>query len=164
MRAVVQRVHEARVLVDGEVVGEVGRGLLVLLCAMQGDVEADAEWMLRKVTALRIFADEAGRMNLGLEAVAGSAMAGVLVVSQFTLSADLTPKLAKGNRPAFIKAMAPVPAAVMVDAFAAAMTAALAPLGLRVATGRFGADMQVGLINDGPVTLWFDSRGDEPRF
>ena len=161
MRAVVQRVREARVTVDGEVVGEVGRGLLVLLCAMEGDVAADADWLLRKLVALRIFPDEAGRMNLGLDAVVGSRNAGVLVVSQFTLSADLTPKQAKGNRPAFVKAMGPAAASMMVDAFVAALSSALGPQGLHVATGRFGADMQVGLVNDGPVTLWFDSRGDD---
>lgn len=164
MRAVVQRVSEARVVIDGEVVGAIGRGLLVLLCAMDGDVEADAAWILRKLVALRVFPDVEGRMNLALTeppvggATALSGPSGVLVVSQFTLAADLTPKRAKGNRPAFTRAMAPAPAAVMIAGFVKELRLLLAPSSGVVATGRFGADMKVGLINDGPVTLFFDSR------
>ena len=161
MRAVVQRVSEARVSVDGEVVGEIGRGLLVLLCAMDGDVEGDLDWVLRKIIALRVFPDADGRMNEALTALPATTEhgpTGLLVVSQFTLSADLSPKTAKGNRPAFTRAMAPVPASAMVDAFVERARAALTPDGHRVSTGVFGADMKVSLVNDGPVTLCFDSR------
>lgn len=160
MRAVVQRVSEARVTVDGEVVGDVGRGLLVLLCAMEGDRDADLDWVLRKVIALRVFPDADGRMNealTALPAVTDAGPSGLLVVSQFTLSADLSPKTAKGNRPAFTQAMAPGAASVTVDAFVDRARAALSATGHRVATGVFGADMKVSLVNDGPVTLCLDS-------
>lgn len=163
MRAVVQRVAEARVVVDGAVVGEVGRGYLVLVCAMEGDTDVDLDWMLRKIVALRVFPDEAGKMNLAITALpalpgVGDGGVGVLVVSQFTLSAALTPTTAKGNRPAFTGAMAPAQALALVERFVTGLRTALQPAGVKVAAGIFGADMKVGLVNDGPVTLWLDSR------
>lgn len=146
MRALLQRVSEARVTVAGEEVGAVGRGLLVLLCAVAGDGEAEAEAMARKVAKLRIFADEAGKMNRALGDVGG----GALVVSQFTLAADLS----RGNRPGFSGAAPPELAEALYEHFCAC----LAAQGLTVARGRFGAEMAVRLVNDGPVTIWIDSR------
>jgi D-tyrosyl-tRNA(Tyr) deacylase len=157
MRAVVQRVASASVRVNGVVVGEVGRGLLVFLCAMEGDTASDAQWLCRKLVGLRVFADADGRMNLDLGGVSSEG-SGVLVVSQFTLSADLRPKTAKGNRPAFTRAMAPGLAAEMVASCVELLRAQLVPLGHQVQTGQFGADMAVSLVNDGPVTLIFDTR------
>ena len=161
MRAVVQRVTEARVCVAGQEVGAIGRGFVVLLCAMAGDTARDEVWMLDKILALRVFPDEAGKMNLALgdlprpSPTSQPASPGVLVVSQFTLAADLAPGRSKGNRPAFTAAMEPVGAAAAVDRFVAACKAAAPWLG--VASGVFGADMQVSLTNDGPVTLQLDS-------
>ena len=170
MRAVVQRVTEARVCVASQEVGAIGRGVLVLLCAMAGDTPRDEAWMLDKILALRVFPDDSGKMNLALgdlpRPVAGAAVPsagptalrtspGVLVVSQFTLAADLAPGRSKGNRPAFTAAMAPAAAAAAVDRFIAGCRTA-APW-LSVAQGVFGADMQVSLTNDGPVTLHLDS-------
>lgn len=144
MRALVQRVSEARVSVDGAVVGEIGAGMLVLVCAMQGDTEAEAERLAAKLARLRIFPDEAGRMNRALRDTGAAA----LVVSQFTLAADT----ARGNRPGFSAAADPAEAARLYEHAADA----LAREGVPVATGRFGADMQVALVNDGPVTIWME--------
>ena len=157
MRAVVQRVASASVRVDGELVGEIGRGLLVFLCAMEGDTVADAEWLCRKLAGLRVFADHEGRMNLDLANLRACEGSGILVVSQFTLSADLRPKTAKGNRPAFTRAMSPGPAALLVASCVDVLRGQLAAHGHKVATGQFGADMAVSLVNDGPVTLFLDS-------
>lgn len=145
MRVLLQRVSEAAVKVDGEIVGEIGRGLLALVCAVDGDAAAQAEKLAAKTAKLRIFEDEAGKMNRSVVDIGGS----VLVVSQFTLAADTR----KGNRPSFIGAADPALANPLVERFGATLAAA----GLRVATGRFGADMKVSLINDGPVTIWLDS-------
>jgi len=145
MKALIQRVREARVLVDGETVGEIGRGLLVLVCAVPEDDEGVAVRLAAKIAKLRIFEDAAGKMNLSLRDVGGAA----LVVSQFTLAADTR----KGNRPSFIGAAAPEMARALYESFAEA----LAEQGVPVERGRFGAAMQVHLINDGPVTIWLDS-------
>jgi D-tyrosyl-tRNA(Tyr) deacylase len=145
MRAVLQRVSEARVSVGGAVLGEIGPGLMILVCAMQGDTAAEAERLADKVSKLRIFRDDAGRMNRSVLDVQGAA----LVVSQFTLSADTR----RGNRPGFSAAAAPQEGERLYEAFAAALAARDIP----VATGRFGADMQVSLTNDGPVTIWLDT-------
>lgn len=144
MRALIQRTTGASVTVDGAVVGEIGAGLVVLVCAMQGDGEAQSAWLARKVANLRIFKDDAGRMNRSLLDVGGAA----LVVSQFTLAAET-----KGNRPGFSSAAAPEDGRRLYEHFAAA----LAVHGVPVATGVFGADMAVSLVNDGPVTIWLDS-------
>jgi D-tyrosyl-tRNA(Tyr) deacylase len=145
MRVLLQRVSEAAVRVDGEVVGEIGRGLLALVCAVDGDGTAEAEKLAAKTAKLRIFEDEDGKMNRSVADIGG----GVLVVSQFTLAADTR----KGNRPSFIGAAAPDIANPLVDHFGATLEAA----GLPIAKGRFAADMKVSLVNDGPVTIWLDS-------
>lgn len=144
MRALIQRVSHASVTVDGEVIGETGPGLLILVCAMQGDSEAQADQLAAKIAKLRIFKDVAGKMNRSLLDTGGSA----LVVSQFTLAADT----ARGNRPGFSTAAPPVEGERLYEHFAAQMQAQ----GVAVQTGRFGADMQVALCNDGPVTIWMD--------
>ncbi|MBS0507445.1 MAG: D-tyrosyl-tRNA(Tyr) deacylase [Proteobacteria bacterium] len=141
MISVLQRVRQARVEVAGEVVGAIGPGLLALVCAEQGDGQAQADKLLAKLLKLRIFADAAGKMNLSLQDVAG----GLLVVSQFTLAADTR----GGNRPGFSQAAAPAEGERLYDYFVAQARAAH-PV---VATGSFGADMQVHLVNDGPVTI-----------
>lgn len=141
MIGLVQRVSQARVTVDGRVTGAIGMGLLLLLCAEPGDTEAEADQLLAKVLKLRIFNDAAGRMNRSLQDVRG----GLLVVSQFTLAADTR----RGNRPGFSGAAAPELGRRLYDYFVARARAAHAP----VATGEFGANMQVELVNDGPVTL-----------
>ena len=146
MRAVVQRVSRAEVRIEGEVVGRIGPGLLVLVGAAEGDTEDDVGWTVDKVLALRIFADEAGLMNRALAEVGGA----LLVVSQFTLLGDCR----KGRRPSFVAALAPGPAEVLYQRFLARAGEA----GVVVQSGRFGADMQVELVNDGPVTLLVDSR------
>lgn len=146
MRALVQRVAEARVSVDGAVLGEIGPGLMILICAMQGDTTVTADTLAAKIAKLRIFRDDAGKMNLSLRDIGGAA----LVVSQFTLAADTS----RGNRPGFSAAAPPDEGERLYLHFAAAMQAQ----GIAVATGRFGADMQVALINDGPVTIWLDSK------
>lgn len=141
MKAVLQRVREARVVVGAELVGEIGPGLLVLLCAERGDAEAQADKLLAKILKLRIFSDAAGKMNLSLQDVAG----GLLVVSQFTLAADAS----GGNRPSFTGAALPEDGRRLYDYFVAQAGLVHQP----VQTGRFGADMQVHLVNDGPVTI-----------
>lgn len=141
MRAVIQRVKHSRVTVAGEVVGEIGVGLLVLLGVRTGDTEADAQWLADKIVGLRIFEDDQGKMNRSLVDVGGAA----LVVSQFTLYGDCQ----KGRRPSFIEAARPEVAEPLYHRFSDLIRAH----GVRVANGRFGADMQVELLNDGPVTL-----------
>jgi D-tyrosyl-tRNA(Tyr) deacylase len=145
MRAVVQRVTEARVRVEGHVVGAIERGFLVLLGVGARDTEADADWMAGKILGLRVFGDAQGKMNLSIEDVGGA----VLVVSQFTLYGDCR----KGRRPSFSGAMAPEAAPALVQSVVVRIQAA----GVRVSQGRFGADMAVELVNDGPVTLLLDS-------
>jgi D-tyrosyl-tRNA(Tyr) deacylase len=146
MRALIQRVTKARVLVDAETVGEIQRGLLVLLGITHDDTAADAKWLAEKVASLRIFADAEGKMNLDVGEIGG----GVLIVSQFTLYGDAR----KGRRPSFVAAAGPDLAVPLYEAFINGIKA----LGLPTATGRFGAMMQVELTNDGPVTLMVDSK------
>lgn len=141
MRAVIQRVSEASVRVDGALVGQIGRGFLVLLGITHSDGEAEAVWLAKKVAGLRLFEDAEGKMNLGLAEVGG----GVLAVSQFTLYGDAR----KGRRPSFVEAARPEQAQPLYERFCAA----LAGEGILVAQGVFQAHMQVALINDGPVTL-----------
>ncbi|MBJ6371472.1 D-aminoacyl-tRNA deacylase [Sedimentitalea arenosa] len=145
MRALIQRVAEASVTVESVVIGRIGPGLLILVCAMQGDTEAEARKLAAKIPKLRIFKDEAGKMNRSLADNGGAA----LVVSQFTLAADTS----RGNRPGFSTAAAPDEGEPLYDLFAAD----LAAQGIDVAKGRFGADMAVALINDGPVTIWMET-------
>ncbi|MCG6902933.1 MAG: D-tyrosyl-tRNA(Tyr) deacylase [Rhodobacter sp.] len=145
MRALLQRVSSASVHVDGAVIGQIDHGLLILICALQGDTEADADRLAAKLAKLRIFRDEAGKMNRSLLDTGGAA----LVVSQFTLAADTS----RGNRPGFSAAAAPAEGERLYDHFANQLRG----LGLPVQTGQFGADMQVALINDGPVTIWMES-------
>ncbi|MCA1335071.1 D-aminoacyl-tRNA deacylase [Pseudooceanicola marinus] len=145
MRALLQRVTEAKVEIDGETVGRCGRGLMILVCAMQGDTTAQAEKLAARVAKLRIFEDEAGKMNRSLRDIEGSA----LVVSQFTLAADTS----RGNRPGFSAAAAPDEGRALYEHFA---TALAEQESIPVETGRFGADMQVSLTNDGPVTIWVE--------
>ncbi|MBO9645114.1 MAG: D-tyrosyl-tRNA(Tyr) deacylase [Pseudacidovorax sp.] len=146
MKALLQRVREARVEIAGEVAGAIGPGLLVLVCAEPGDTEAVGERLLAKILKLRIFSDEAGKMNRSVQDVGG----GLLIVSQFTLAADVR----GGNRPSFTGAAPPDEGRRLYDAFVA-QARSLHP---EVATGRFGADMQVHLVNDGPVTIPIDMR------
>ena len=146
MRAVVQRVSEASVTVEGRVTGAIGRGFLVLVCAMAGDTEKEAEKLARKVSALRIFTDEAGKMNLPLSSVRGS----VLAVSQFTLAAQ---GMESGNRPGFSRAAPPDVGQRLYDHFCTELRAG----GFTVETGIFAAHMKVALVNDGPVTILFDT-------
>lgn len=145
MRALLQRVTEASVTVEGAVIGEIGPGLLILVCAMPGDDEEAGEKLAAKISKLRIFKDKDGKMNRSLIDTGGAA----LVVSQFTLAADTS----RGNRPGFSGACPPEEANRLYEAFAAS----LAALGPQVETGRFGADMAVALTNDGPVTIWIDT-------
>jgi D-tyrosyl-tRNA(Tyr) deacylase len=146
MRAVVQRVSRARVLIDGETVGEIGCGLMILLGVTHTDTVEAAAWLADKVVGFRIFNDADGKMNRGVAEVGG----GVLVVSQFTLYGDCQ----KGRRPSFLDAARPEIAIPLYEAFVNGIKA----LGVPVATGRFGAMMQVELVNDGPVTLIVDSK------
>jgi D-tyrosyl-tRNA(Tyr) deacylase len=141
---VLQRVTEAEVRVDGEIIGASGRGFLILVCAMAGDTEAQADRLAAKIAKLRVFKDDGGKMNLSVRDIGGSA----LVVSQFTLAADL-----RGNRPGFSAAAGPAEGERLYRHFAQA----LEKQGVPVATGRFGADMAVSLVNDGPVTIWMDT-------
>ncbi|MEB3330665.1 MAG: D-aminoacyl-tRNA deacylase [Candidatus Sericytochromatia bacterium] len=144
MRAVVQRVMRGEVTSQGELLGAIGRGLLVLLGVGHADTRDDADWLADRVVDLRVFADEAGKTNLSLGDVGGA----VLVVSQFTLYADAR----RGRRPSFTDAAPPGLAVPLYERF----IARLRGRGCRVETGRFGADMQVSLVNDGPVTLWLE--------
>ena len=144
MRAVVQRVRHASVTVDGETTGAIGAGLCVLVGVTHGDTEVQAIKLADKLWKLRIFADEAGKMNLSVADVSGE----VLLISQFTLYGDA----AKGNRPSYITAARPEVAEPLIDSVGARLT----ELGATVATGRFGADMSVELLNEGPVTIIID--------
>jgi D-tyrosyl-tRNA(Tyr) deacylase len=146
MRAILQRVSEARVKIEGETVGEISRGLLVLLGVAKSDTPDQARWLADKIISLRIFNDADGKMNLDLAEVNGA----VLIVSQFTLYGDCS----KGRRPSFIDAAPPEVAIPLYEAFINAIKAQ----GIPTATGRFGAMMQVELINDGPVTMILDSK------
>jgi D-aminoacyl-tRNA deacylase len=146
MRAVVQRVSRASVVIDGETVGSIGAGLLVLLGVTHDDTSERAVWLAEKVVGLRIFNDADGKMNRDLIEVNGA----MLIVSQFTLYGDCR----KGKRPSFIDAAPPTIAIPLYEAFINGVKA----LGIPVATGRFGADMKVDLVNDGPVTLIVDSK------
>jgi len=145
MKALLQRVSQAAVTVEGETLGAIGPGLTILVCAMAGDTETEADRLAAKAAKLRIFRDDAGKMNRALLDTGGAA----LVVSQFTLAADT----ARGNRPGFSAAAPPEIGERLYLRFAAA----LADLGIAVATGRFGADMAVALVNDGPVTIWIET-------
>lgn len=145
MKAVLQRAGEASVVVDGEVVGKIGQGLVVFLCVVDEDGEAEADFFARKIARMRIFGDAGGRMNLSLLDVAGAA----LVVSQFTLAA----RWRKGNRPGFSGAAGPEAGDLLYRYFCSR----LGQEGIPVCTGRFGAHMEVRLVNDGPVTIWMDS-------
>ena len=146
MKAVLQRVSQARVEIAGEVVGAIGPGFLMLVCAERGDTRAQADKLLAKVLKLRVFADEAGKMNRSLQDIDGKGTAGgLLIVSQFTLAADVS----GGNRPSFTGAADPALGRELYEYLLAQAQQQHAP----VAAGRFGADMQVHLINDGPVTL-----------
>ncbi|WP_066708593.1 D-aminoacyl-tRNA deacylase [Celeribacter ethanolicus] len=144
MRALIQRISEAAVRVDGAVIGQSGPGLLVLVCAMRDDTEAQADKLAAKIAKMRIFQDEAGKMNLSVRDIGGTA----LVVSQFTLAAET-----KGNRPGFSTAAAPDLGKQLYSYF----TERLITEGVPCETGEFGADMKVSLINDGPVTIWLDT-------
>lgn len=144
MRALIQRVTDASVAVDGDVIGQIGHGVLILICAMEGDDVAKCTALAAKIGKLRIFKDDAGKMNRSLLDVGGSA----LIVSQFTLAADTS----RGNRPGFSAAAKPDAGRALYESFVAEITA----LGIQTATGSFGADMAVSLTNDGPVTIWMD--------
>jgi D-tyrosyl-tRNA(Tyr) deacylase len=146
MRAVVQRVREASVSVAGATVGAIGPGLLVLCGVTATDGEADRDWLARKIVSLRIFNDDAGVMNRSLVEVGGA----LLAVSQFTLFASTR----KGARPSYSAA---APPEIAAPTFASFVQALERESGRRVATGQFGADMKVSLVNDGPVTIWLDS-------
>ena len=148
MRALIQRVSDAAVRVGGDVIGEIGRGVLVLICAMQGDTPEMGQKLAAKLAKLRIFPDEAGRMNRSLTDIQGAA----LIVSQFTLAADTR----RGNRPGFSQAAPPEEGKALYETFVTQVQ----DQGLKVATGRFGADMKVTLTNDGPVTIWIDTAAD----
>jgi D-tyrosyl-tRNA(Tyr) deacylase len=145
MRALLQRVTEAEVKVEGQKIGSTGAGLLILICAMVGDTQAEADQLINKITKLRIFKDDAGKMNKSIIDISGS----TLVVSQFTLAADTK----RGNRPGFSSAAFPDEGRALYEYFADG----LAQAGVPVETGKFGADMKVSLINDGPVTIWLDT-------
>ena len=146
MKAVIQRVSRAKVTVDGQITGEIGEGLMILVCAMQGDTEAQADQLAAKIAKLRIFKDEAGKMNRSVKDIGGAC----LIVSQFTLAADL-----RGNRPGFSTAAAPDEGKRLYEYF----TARIAAEGLATANGIFGANMDVELVNQGPVTIWMDTAG-----
>lgn len=150
MRLVIQRVLSASVAIEGQEVAAIGTGLLILLGIEEADTREDIDWLVPKVARMRIFADAEGKMNLSV----GEASGGVIVVSQFTLHASTK----KGNRPSFIRAARPDHSQPLYQEFCAALEKELAqPIG----TGRFGADMQVSLVNDGPVTIVMDSRARE---
>lgn len=147
MRALIQRVSSARVTVAGRLTGEIGPGLLVLICAMRGDTEAEADQLAARIVKLRIFRDAEDKMNLSLRDTGGAA----LVVSQFTLAADIS----RGNRPGFSPAAPPDEGERLYRYFSDRLRAE----GVVVANGEFGADMDVALVNQGPVTIWLDTAG-----
>lgn len=146
MKAVIQRVKSASVTIDDTIVGIIPQGFMILLGIHEEDTKEDVDYLVRKITMMRIFEDEAGKMNLNIDAVAGS----ILSIAQFTLYADTK----KGNRPSFVKAARPEQAIPLYEAF----NEGLRQSGLHVETGEFGADMQVALVNDGPVTIIIDTR------
>lgn len=150
MRAVLQRVSRASVSIEGEEVAAIGQGMLVLLGIEESDTAEDADWLAAKLARCRIFADAAGLMNCALADIGGEA----LVVSQFTLFASTK----KGNRPSFIRAARPEQAIPLYEYFVAALSR---EIGKPVSTGRFGADMQIDLCNDGPVSILYDTRTRE---
>ncbi|MFT5858604.1 MAG: D-tyrosyl-tRNA(Tyr) deacylase [Flavobacteriaceae bacterium] len=150
MRVLIQRTTEASVVIDGEVNGSIEQGLVVLIGIEAEDSEADADWLIKKICALRIFGDEAGKMNLSVSDIDGE----FLVISQFTLHASTK----KGNRPSYIKAARPEQAIPLYEYFIKELSTISKT---NVATGVFGADMKVQLINDGPVTIWIDSKNRE---
>ena len=150
MRTVIQRVQSASVTIDGEIKSALGKGLLIFLGIEDKDSEADIEWLVKKIVNLRIFDDENGVMNRSIIEVNGEA----LVVSQFTLHASTK----KGNRPSYIKASKPEKATPLYNEFCDEMSLAL---GKTIGTGQFGADMKVGILNDGPVTILIDSQNKE---
>lgn len=146
MRVVIQRVSEASVKVDGNIVGEIKHGLMLLVGVEENDQETDAEWLVQKILNLRIFGDENGKLNLSVTDIKGE----ILCISQFTLIADYK----KGNRPSFIKAAKPEKAIPLFDFF----KNELKKSDLKIESGVFGADMKVSLLNDGPVTILMDSQ------
>jgi len=150
MRVVVQRVANAKVTVADEIVGRIDRGLLILLGVGLDDTELDIEWLVHKITNMRIFSDSEGKMNTSITEVNGS----FLVVSQFTLQASTK----KGNRPSYTKAARPEQAVPLYKRFVELLEV---QSGRPVETGVFGADMQVALVNDGPVTIWLDTKNKE---
>lgn len=145
MKAVIQRVSESSVKVDGKLVGEIGKGLMLLVGIDENDEKTDADWLVQKILNLRIFGDEDDKLNLSVQDIKGE----ILCISQFTLIADYK----KGNRPSFIKAARPEKAIPLFDYF----KEEIAKSGLKTESGIFGADMKVSLINDGPVTIVMDS-------
>ncbi|MCQ2346883.1 MAG: D-aminoacyl-tRNA deacylase [Paludibacteraceae bacterium] len=147
MRVIVQRTSRAEVRIDGAVVGQIGKGFMLLVGITDGDTQAEADYLAKKVAQMRIFEDAEGKMNLGLQDVGGE----ILSISQFTLFADCR----KGNRPSFIRAARPEVAEPLYDYF---NTVLRTQYGLQVATGRFGADMKVDFVNDGPVTILLDTQ------
>jgi D-tyrosyl-tRNA(Tyr) deacylase len=149
MRAIIQRVSESSVTIDHQIHSKIGNGFLVLLGIEQNDTNEDADWLCQKITQMRIFNDENGKMNLNLEQIQGE----ILIVSQFTLHAAT----AKGNRPSFIKAARPETAIPLYEYFIKAVSVNVA----NVKTGIFGADMKINLTNDGPVTIFIDSKQRE---
>ena len=150
MRLLIQRVTEASVTIEGSVKSQIGKGLMVLVGIEEADTQEDIDWLTGKLLRLRIFDDEAGVMNLDVRQVEGE----VLVVSQFTLHASTK----KGNRPSYIRSAPEAVSRPLYEKFVARVEA---ELGHRVPTGEFGADMQVSLVNDGPVTIWIDSKNRE---
>lgn len=150
MRAVIQRVSQASVTINGAIKAEIGSGFMILLGVETEDTPEDVEWLCAKIASLRVFGDENGMMNLDITAAGGN----VLLISQFTLHAQYK----KGNRPSFIRAARPEQAIPLYEAFISNLSA---KLGRPVATGTFGADMKVALINDGPVTIIMDTKNKE---
>lgn len=147
MIAVIQRVSEASVKIDGQIKGQIGLGFMILLGITHADTQEDIEWLSKKIVGMRIFGDEEGKMNLDLNSVDGN----ILLISQFTLHASTK----KGNRPSFIEAARPEVAIPLYEKMIAQLET---DLGKKIETGEFGADMKVSLINDGPVTIVIDSK------
>ncbi len=145
MKAVIQRVSESSVQVDGKTVGEIGKGLMLLVGIDENDEKTDADWLVQKILNLRIFGDDEGKLNLSVTDISGE----ILCISQFTLMADYK----KGNRPSFIRAAKPDKAVPLFDYFKEQISKS----GLKTESGIFGADMKVSLVNDGPVTIVMDS-------
>lgn len=149
MRVLIQRTTEASVTIDGNIHGQIRRGLVLLIGVCAEDATEDIQWLVQKIVNMRIFADAEGKMNLSLQDIGGA----LLTISQFTLHASTK----KGNRPGFTQAARPEIAVPLYEEFISQLKAT----GLQVETGIFGADMQVALINDGPVTIWLDSKNKE---